>query len=250
VDSEFEADVAEALRAQGVDVRHQYPACGFSIDLLCELDGERLAVECDGEFVHLDEHGNLRIEDIERQAILERAGWSVLRIAYRKWRADPASQVGRVIDALHELAAEDEDDEDDPPTGDAPLRARPLPPPPSASGKAYSVSAYQGAIVQAMRADNRDTEAVLRAARIALGYSRLGPRIREGLLLASRQLSQMGLIAVEDGEYFLTPEGRAAQLHVQAVVKPQRSRSGYRKRASASNYRRRSGYRSRGYRRY
>ena len=89
VDSQFEADVADALRARGVDVRHQYPACGFSIDLVCELDGVRLAVECDGEIYHLDEHGQLRIEDLERQAIIERAGWSVLRIPYRAWCSTP-----------------------------------------------------------------------------------------------------------------------------------------------------------------
>ena len=64
VDSQFEADVAEALRARGIEVRHQYPACGLSIDLVCELDGVHLAVECDGELYHLDEHGELRIEDL------------------------------------------------------------------------------------------------------------------------------------------------------------------------------------------
>jgi len=31
-------------------------------------------VECDGEIYHRDEHGNLRVEDVERQAVLERAG--------------------------------------------------------------------------------------------------------------------------------------------------------------------------------
>ena len=56
------------------------PGLRFSIDLVCELDGERVALECDGELYHHDEHGNLRSEDLERQAILERAGWRVLRI--------------------------------------------------------------------------------------------------------------------------------------------------------------------------
>lgn len=249
VDSEFEADVAEALRAQGIDVRHQYPACGFSIDLVCELDDIRLAVECDGEHVHLDEHGNLRIEDIERQAILERAGWDVLRIPYRKWRSDPDGEVRRVIETLHELAAEDEEDEDvDDPA--APTRARPLPPPPAAQGNAHSVSAYQGALMSALRAGHRDVEAALRAAVVELGRERLGPRIRQDLILEADQLAQMGLIAIEDGEYFLTAEGRAAQLHVRAPVVTQRSRARSASRSRGSTYRRRSGYRSRGYRRY
>ena len=112
VDSQFEADVADALRARGVDVRHQYPACGFFIDLMCELDGVQLAVECDGELYHHDEHGQLRIEDLERQAIIERAGWNVLRIPYRSWRSGPADEVERLLARLQELAALDEESDD------------------------------------------------------------------------------------------------------------------------------------------
>ncbi len=41
VDSEFEAEVATALRQRGLFVLHQYPACGFHIDLVCEREGIR-----------------------------------------------------------------------------------------------------------------------------------------------------------------------------------------------------------------
>jgi very-short-patch-repair endonuclease len=110
IDSEFEAEVAQALRERGVEVVHQYPACGFNIDLVCTLDGERIAVECDGEYYHHDEHGQLRIEDVERQAVLERAGWRVARIAYRKWMKDPYSEVQRILALLRGQPHEDGDD--------------------------------------------------------------------------------------------------------------------------------------------
>ena len=57
---------------KGCWVLHQYQACEFSIDLLCVLNDRRVAVECDGELYHQGEHGHLRIEDVEQQAILER----------------------------------------------------------------------------------------------------------------------------------------------------------------------------------
>jgi very-short-patch-repair endonuclease len=102
VDSEFEADVANALRAKGLRVLRQYPACGFRVDMVAgrEEDGARVAVECDGERYHLDEHGALKVEDVERQAILERAGWRVVRIPYRKWIADPGAEVERLPAAV------------------------------------------------------------------------------------------------------------------------------------------------------
>lgn len=212
VDSEFESDVAEALRARGVDVQHQYPACGFSIDLMCELAGQRLAVECDGEIYHEDEHGNLRTEDLERQAILERANWRVLRIPYRKWRSQPDVQVGRVLDALRAIPTDDDFQDEDQSEGDSegrltnPATANP------ARARPKRVTAEQASIVEGLRSGLRTEQDVLRFARDQLGYKKLGPKIRERLLLAGRQLVQMGLLVVEDGEYFLTPVGRAAVL--------------------------------------
>src|SRR4030095_9058734 len=102
VDSEFEAEVAAGLRAKGLFVLHQYPACGFHIDLVCERDEVRVAVECDGERYHHDEHGQPKLEDLEREAILRRAGWRIVRLPYRKWLADPGAQVARVLFTLEE----------------------------------------------------------------------------------------------------------------------------------------------------
>jgi len=230
VDSEFEAEVAESLRAHGVDVRHQYPACGFSIDLVCELEGVRLAVECDGEIYHEDEHGNLRTEDLERQAVLVRAKWRVLRIPYRKWRRQPEAQVARVLDALRrppeddDAGYEDVFDADDQSEGQL---ARP-----GGRPKGKRVTGEQAAVVEGLRNGMRAEEDVLRFARAELGYKKLGPRIRERLLLASQQLAQMGLLMIEDGEYFLTEGGRTTVLRAgpptvarQPSSRPYRARS-------------------------
>jgi very-short-patch-repair endonuclease len=241
VDSQFEADVADALVTNGVDVRHQYPACGFFIDLMCELDGVQLAVECDGELYHLDEHGQLRIEDLERQAIIERAGWNVLRIPYRSWRSGSQDEVERVLARLRDLAAlEDEEaDDEDQDYSEGP-NARTLAQPTGAKKSVAKVSAEGAAIMGALGDGNRDEEDVFRAARIAMGYQRLGPKIRQSFQRAALQLVTNGLIAIEDGEHFLAAEGRNAEVHAGArTYRP--GQSNYRRRRSyyGSNYRRR-----------
>jgi len=55
---------------------------------------------------------------------------------------------------------------------------------------------------------------VLYFCRDRLGYGRLGPRIKEGLLLAAGKLERLGLIAIEEGELFLTPARKNADVRV------------------------------------
>lgn len=214
IDSEFEAEVASALRARGVTVLHQYPACGFRLDLVCELEGRRVAVECDGEIYHQDEHGRLRVEDIERQGIVERAGWRVLRIPYRKWLEQPEAQVERILGSLK---ADEEPSDNEP---------NELLPDLEASQGSYLVTKDQRALIEAVRTGLRHGEDVLRHARAARGHSRLGPRIRERLLHAMQGLNHLGLLVVEDGEYFLTAAGRTAVLSeaIEPVSVPRSSR--------------------------
>ncbi len=201
--SEFEAQVIQGLEAHGVKVIPQYPSCGFSIDLVAELDGRRVAVECDGEAWHLDEHGNLRIEDVQRQEILERAGWDVVRIPYRGWLADSDKQIDRVIAAI-KVSGEEEVDEGDPDK------------PPEAGGNTSKellrLSYYESAIVQTMKGGARDRESVLRGARVYLNRSRLGSRIRWSLEQAIAALERRRVVLIEDGELFLSEEARNATI--------------------------------------
>lgn len=206
IDSEFEAEVAGALEERGVRVLHQYPACGFNIDLMCEKDERRVAVECDGWTHHTDEHGHLPVEDLERQGILERAGWQVIRIPYRKWLREPEAQIARVLAAL-EMRVEGPDDGSNHSDLEEASSAQ-------VRGGTHRVTKEQRAIMEIVGEGITEAGDVLRAAREALGYERLGKRIKEGLIRAAENLNHKGLLVMEEGEFFLTPEGREAELQV------------------------------------
>jgi len=227
-DSEFEAEVAQALVAARIRVTPQYESCGFRIDLVAEREGERIAIECDGELWHLDEHGKLRIEDLQRQEILERAGWRVVRIPYRQWRRDPAAQTARVIAALE--AREDQDtlaDSDDvDPNQAAPER--------------LTLRPYEAAIVGSLKEGAHEREEVFRRARALAGHGRLGPQIRISLEGAVESLSRKGLVVVEDDDIFATDRTKAAAIQVETPIRPRprTSRPASRRRNSRS-YRRR-----------
>jgi len=242
VDSEFEAEVTEALVGKGYAVQNQYPACGFWIDLVVSRPDNvtvRLAVECDGEAWHSDEHGDLKLEDLEREEILARAGWEILRIPYSQWRKARAEQLRR-IDAWFSLPPP-------PPPGGppspAPLLAEPLqrrPNRPRATdnptpaptrlgmnmqqgmsgrievvpkGKPAVVNdGYEWSVISACsQYGGPNAEAVLRRAATLQGASRLGPKIREYTTAAAMRLQRRGLLAVEEGEWFLTAPGRQAK---------------------------------------
>ncbi|MBP1971358.1 very-short-patch-repair endonuclease/ribosomal protein L29 [Virgibacillus natechei] len=78
-DSKFEEDVFRLIKARGYRVIPQVKVgtLGKRIDLVVEGMRNRLAVECDGDRWHgLDKWE----EDIERQRVLERVGWTFWRI--------------------------------------------------------------------------------------------------------------------------------------------------------------------------
>ena len=73
----FQGVVLRRLMEHGYNVAAEFPAGAYSIDLVVTGNGRRLAVECDGEQFHgLDKLQ----EDLERQAVLERLGWTFVRI--------------------------------------------------------------------------------------------------------------------------------------------------------------------------
>ena len=61
-----------------------------------------MAVECDGEF-HYEPDGQLREEDYQRQDIIERYGWTVYRLASRRYYGNPGTSIGALIAALGAL---------------------------------------------------------------------------------------------------------------------------------------------------
>jgi very-short-patch-repair endonuclease len=227
--SEFETEVIGALQTQGIKTVMQYPSCGFFIDVVAEKDGERIAVECDGEIYHQDEHGDLRIEDVQRQEILERAGWRVLRIPYRRWRLEPASQIARVVQALAEGASEPE------PANDlvVPIQAV------GAPSKAVTVSSYEAAILRALRSGACDRREVLNGARVHLGKARMGAQIRRSLEAAVGSLERRRLLVIEESELFATDESRTAALSTYTPRVSSGRKRGYYGQARAYRYGRR-----------
>lgn len=80
-DSEFEKEVHYDLEQKGLKVYPQFKTCGFRVDfIVTDEKGKVLIVECDGWQYHYDEYGQLLGADVERQGILERAGWKVRRV--------------------------------------------------------------------------------------------------------------------------------------------------------------------------
>ena len=214
----FEAEVLSALRDKGARVISQYPSCGYFIDIVAELDGVRLAIECDGELFHLDEHGQLRPEDVHRQEVLERAGWDVVRIPYRSWQEDSQKQVERLIAKF------------------SPVEPATVPKTRTEIRLIELEDKFELGIVNALVFGNRERYALYRTARQELGFARLGPLIREGLDKAVLRLQNRGIIKVEEGEIFFADDNAR---NASYAVGP----SARRHNASASAYRGRSQYR-------
>ncbi len=93
-DSNFEREVHSFLGQRlppQVLIRTQVKSCGFKIDQVIynTSSGRKLAIECDGPCHfrdELDEESGIYVEsDIERQAVLEAAGWTFVRILYSDW---------------------------------------------------------------------------------------------------------------------------------------------------------------------
>lgn len=75
--SGFERDLFSVLIERGYRVVPQVGSQGFSIDMVVEGDsGRRLAIECDGDLYHGPERW---ADDMRRQRILERVGWTFWR---------------------------------------------------------------------------------------------------------------------------------------------------------------------------
>jgi len=203
--SEFEQQVMASLISKQVTVKAQYPSCGFFIDIVAELNDCRVAIECDGEIWHLDEHGELKQEDIERQEVLERAGWKVIRIPYRSWRENPGAQLQRILSEF---------DNSEPVTSPEVIHT-----PEDTQGKVIAVDRFEDALLKAIKSGKRSLDEVFKASRQLLGYSRLGPQIRASLSEALERAVQKGFVRVEDDEaFFSNDNARVARYEVRIAV--------------------------------
>jgi very-short-patch-repair endonuclease len=99
-ESEFERQVLRILINKGYKVRSQWKVGYYRIDMVVEGDSKRLAVECDGDRWHPIEKLS---DDMARQAILERLGWTFTRIRGSAFFRDEAQAMRPVFQRLDEL---------------------------------------------------------------------------------------------------------------------------------------------------
>lgn len=101
-DSEFERQVAVALRQQGYTVEPQVGVAGFFIDLAV-VDPENagrfvIGIECDGANYHRAR--SARDRDRLREAVLRSRGWEIHRIWSTDWFQRPQDELRKMVAAI------------------------------------------------------------------------------------------------------------------------------------------------------
>lgn len=97
--SELEQQVCQRLQAAGYQVVPNWQVGAFSIDLVVTGGGKRLAVECDGGKWQT---GESLLSDMQRQAILERLGWTFVRIRGSQFFRNPDQAMAPLLARLRE----------------------------------------------------------------------------------------------------------------------------------------------------
>jgi very-short-patch-repair endonuclease len=96
--SGFERDLFTRLTDRGYKVTPQVGSEGFFIDFVVEGDGgRRLAIECDGDQYHGPERW---ADDMRRQRILERVGWTFWRCFGSDYTIDTEGVLGDLLATL------------------------------------------------------------------------------------------------------------------------------------------------------
>ncbi|MGH4124815.1 MAG: DUF559 domain-containing protein [Clostridium sp.] len=103
-DSDFENQVCDALKKEGLIVDTQIGVSGYKIDLAVydRLSSKYiLGIECDGAAFHSSK--SARERDIYRQRYLESRGWNIIRIWSKDWWTSPQREVERIVNRVGEI---------------------------------------------------------------------------------------------------------------------------------------------------
>ncbi|WP_080656988.1 AAA domain-containing protein [Selenomonas ruminantium] len=100
-DSEFEIQVAMKLKSRGYHIVQQWEVGAYRIDMVAVCGDKKVAIECDGERYH-SSPAQVR-NDMERQTILERIGWTFIRIRGSEYFRQPDKTIERVVEELEDL---------------------------------------------------------------------------------------------------------------------------------------------------
>jgi very-short-patch-repair endonuclease len=103
-ESGFERDVYTHLTKAGYRVIPQVKSGAYRIDMVVEGTGDtRLAVECDGDEYHGPDRWQ---QDMNRQRVLERAGWTFWRCFASTWTLRKEDVFGELIERLSAMGVE------------------------------------------------------------------------------------------------------------------------------------------------
>lgn len=96
-ESPFETEVMQYLLNKQYKIISQFKVGAYRIDMVIQYGDKKVALECDGERFHTDEHLD---SDLARQAILERLGWRFIRIRGGAYYRNPEETMNEVVDLL------------------------------------------------------------------------------------------------------------------------------------------------------
>ena len=100
-DSDFEAEVYDALVEKGYQVHTQVGVSGYRIDLAIYDSAKSkyiLGIECDGATYHSSK--SARERDVHRQRYLESRGWKIARIWSYNWWSNPKKEIEKICNIL------------------------------------------------------------------------------------------------------------------------------------------------------
>ena len=100
--SPFQDAVASRLSSLGIEIRQEIGSAGYFIDLAV-VDPDRpgrylLGIECDGATYHSSRYA--RDRDRLRQQVLEGQGWRIHRVWSTDWFRNPERELKRVVEAI------------------------------------------------------------------------------------------------------------------------------------------------------
>jgi very-short-patch-repair endonuclease len=105
LDSDFEAEVADRLRAKGYEVEYQVGVSGYRIDLGVRDPQKRevflAGIECDGARYHSSK--SARDRDRLREEVLRGLGWDIVRVWSTDWFDDPDEETRKLVRKLAKL---------------------------------------------------------------------------------------------------------------------------------------------------
>lgn len=103
-ESGFERDVFTHLTKSGYRVIPQVKSGAYRIDMVVEGHGDtRLAIECDGDEFHGPDRWQ---QDMNRQRVLERAGWTFWRCFASTWTLRKEEVFGELVERLGAMGIE------------------------------------------------------------------------------------------------------------------------------------------------